>query len=906
MMRPLFDIHAIKDQIKSGALVLTATDHLAIIVRESWGQYQIDQGNISWAEPEIFAIERWIRETWLRYCNNREFQAPNCSIAPDLTEHLIWEKIISDSFEPLSPENYSSLARDSYNVMQRWKIPCLKLKDTAPIFYEWISKFELALKNYKFITEADAVQVLAELFKNAKIRNVGDIITLGFDQIPPLYLDLIKAASKTLVQKSSEYKYKKIVRTPPKYIEFFDMNQEIRAAARWAKKIHVEHPKHRVGIILSDSALQLKATERILSEELNPTSHDLNRAYDSCSYETSTDTILSDTPIISTALLLLSVNVSKLNLEQYCQLINSPFWGKNYSLLSRAVAEKYIRRKGQLELSFNQFISELRYSEKKCTSIAKDSLSDSFCCQEANNHMKGISEKNYFSVWIKLFQKQLDSFGWPRLQDPNNSEDSLQKEWFDSLETLATLDQLKQKVTIKEALKLLNRATDRYIFKRKNFDVPIHIIGLLESNTLKFDHLWVTGMDDASWPNKSGMSSLIPMDIQKRYMTPKSSPEVQLNLAKKQLERIKVSSTNTFFSFSGTKDNKSFKVSPLISDLKEIGIEDLNIDGNLSSNPIYQNISIVKLERVECANGPIVDLNKENITGGSSILKNQASCPFNAFAIHRLGAKEIQPPSFGLSLMERGIIIHKCMQVFWEKTCSQERLINLTEQDLKEVIKISIGSVLDEWKIKRPDIIKSKYLSLETQRLSTLMLKWLNVEKERMPFIISFLEKSENIYVGRLPLKLTIDRIDRISSGENLIIDYKTGANCNTSTWDGDRPKEPQLLLYGLYNKANMVGIAFGQIHISAQRFLGCTKLANLLPEVMESNKNWDDRVAQWKESLEILAEEFMEGYAVAANMNKSNSDLNQYLAPLNRLNEDNLELYMDKQIFTSKKIGKP
>jgi hypothetical protein len=186
------------------------------------------------------------------------------------------------------------------------------------------------------------------------------------------------------------------------------------------------------------------------------------------------------------------------------------------------------------------------------------------------------------------------------------------------------------------------------------------------------------------------------------------------------------------------------------------------------------------------------------------------------------------------------------------------------------------------------------------------MLKWLNVEKERMPFIISFLEKSENIYVGQLPLKLTIDRIDRISSGENLIIDYKTGANCNTSFWDGDRPKEPQLLLYGLCNKTNMVGIAFGQIHISAQRFLGCTKLANLLPEVMESNKNWDDRVAQWKESLEILAEEFMEGYAVAANMNKSNSDLNQYLAPLNRLNEDNLELYMDKQIFTSKKIGKP
>ena len=117
----------------------------------------------------------------------------------------------------------------------------------------------------------------------------------------------------------------------------------------------------------------------------------------------------------------------------------------------------------------------------------------------------GISEKNYFSVWIKLFQKQLDSFGWPGLQDLNNSENNLQKEWFDSFESLASLDQLKQKVTIKEALKLLNRATDRYIFKSKNYDIPIHVIGLLESNTLKFDHMWVTGMDDASWPNTSGI-----------------------------------------------------------------------------------------------------------------------------------------------------------------------------------------------------------------------------------------------------------------------------------------------------------------------------------------------------------------------------------------------------------------
>ena len=902
MMRPLFDIHAIKEQIKSGALVLTSTDHLAIIVRESWGQHQIDLGNTSWPEPKIFAIERWINETWLRCCDSGKFKAPNYAIVSELTEHVIWEKIIADSFEVLTPGNYSGLARDSYNIMQRWGIPCSKLKDNAPLFYLWISEFKLALKNYHFITEADTAQILTSLFKDKKIKNTADIITLGFDQIPPLYQNLIKAASKKIIREPLKCRHRENARVPTKYIEFFDINQEIRAAAKWAKKIHTEYPEHRIGVILSDSALKLKSTQRILSEEINSTRDGSSYPKNTSRYKASIGIKLSDTPIISTALLLLSGNVGGLNLEEYCRLLNSPFWGKSYSLSSRAVAEKYLRKKALLELSIAQFIRELKYSEKKCVPIDDDSLRDSSCYQEANGHMKGVSKKNYFSVWLTLFQKQLDFFGWPGSQNLNVKEDKLQKEWFRSLEILASLDQLKQKVTIEEALRQLSQTTDRYIFERNDADAPIHIMGLLESNALKFDHLWVTGMDDASWPNRNIVNSLIPIDLQRQYVTPKSSPEEQLKLAKKQLERLKVSSADTIFSFSGTKDSKSFKISPLIYSLERMKVEDLNIHDSLLNNPIYEDISTIKLEEIKCINGPIVNLDKEDIAGGSSILKNQASCPFNAFAIHRLGAKEVQPPSFGLSNMERGIIIHKCMQVFWEKTCSQQRLISLTKKGLNEAIMLSVCSVLDEWRTKRPDIMRSKYVSFETQRLSTLILHWLNIEKERMPFTTWSLEKSEATYIGRLPLKLTIDRIDRIDNGENLVIDYKTGNKCKTSTWDGDRPIEPQVPLYALLGEAKSAGVAFGQINISSQGFIGFTKTAYSLPGVMLSNENWDDRIARWKDSLEHLSEEFMEGFAVVGNMNKSSSKLNQYLTPLNRLNEKNMELYMENKISISKK----
>jgi len=43
------------------------------------------------------------------------------------------------------------------------------------------------------------------------------------------------------------------------------------------------------------------------------------------------------------------------------------------------------------------------------------------------------------------------------------------------------------------------------------------------------------------------------------------------------------------------------------------------------------------------------------------MVKDQAACPFRAFAAHRLGAEGLQFPHTGLDALERGTLVHRVL-----------------------------------------------------------------------------------------------------------------------------------------------------------------------------------------------------------------------------------------------------
>ena len=868
MLSPLINIAPFHEAIAENQLILTANQRLAMQIKQAWGKSSQDQNIPVWRSPRVMSIEHWLMFLWDELKDQNHPIVSQLSIVGTMQSQYYWEKVIAQSDESLD-KSFASMAANCLDLLQRWSIDFNEITDSGSSldkFKHWASQYQRLLNKNKLVTLPQAYQLIGDCFAAGALDKELQVNLYGFQSISPLQQNLLERTA----EKYHSIKPNK-QQVNARTIECADPSSEIAVASKWAALELLQNPNQRIGILIPDLNNCLTQTVRILNETL---------AQQNCStaVNISAGVKLSETALIKAAFNCLDLFNFDLPLSQWLCLLNSPFnLFEKLPIQFKVDCELRLRALKSHSLGLDQFIQVIRGQQSKLENSdeVQSAIEPLYNFQQFNRENK--ANQYSFSHWADILDKTVKQFGWPGLSQPSSIQYQQIQQWGKLLSKLSELDNLGIEVGRSKALYYLNKLASEHLFHPQTGDAPLQVLGLLEGAGLVFDKLWVTGMHSGNLPTSGSIDPVLSANFQRQHEMPFSVPEKELTIAKSLLSSFKENTKQLFLSYPLSDGKTPLEPSTLIKDIEQQDIKALVGDMQPAAW-LKQSDQTDILEESGYAYNPAL----EPIRGGSSILKHQSTCPFNAFAIHRLWALDLDEPSIGLEAMDRGSIVHEILYRLWDNWKTSSALMGLSAEQLSLKVEDTIQAVLLEQAKTHSWLQGENYFALEQQRLSKMILQWLEVEKQRPSFEVIDTEQKITMDFGDLKISLILDRLDKVQ-GQNVVIDYKTG-NVSSSAWYGERPKDPQLPLYVMASEPMPEGCFFGHLKGTKFKFLGLSK--DPIITGIKPADDWQLQIDKWQTALNHLAQEFIQGKASVIKYHDSEFNFQTELLPLNRWHE--------------------
>jgi probable DNA repair protein len=385
--------------------------------------------------------------------------------------------------------------------------------------------------------------------------------------------------------------------------------------------------------------------------------------------------------------------------------------------------------------------------------------------------------------------------------------------------------------------------------------VPVQVLGLIEAAGMTFDHLWVMGLSDEAWPAPAHLNPFIPVRLQRAAGVPNASPAAALERARELTAEWLGCAGEVVLSYPRRDGERDLAPSPLIASAGEG-------DLTLPEYPTWRDAihRAANVERFDDYRAPALPP-AAAAHGGVSLIKDQAACPFRAFAAHRLRAEGIGAPHTGLDAVERGTLVHRVLASAWERLGTKDALDAIDGAALEALLAAAADDAIGRKKRDRPTTLSGRFAAIERDRLVRLAGEWLKLERGRSGFSVLATEGQREAGLGVLKLSLRLDRVDQLASGERVVIDYKTGRAAVPSML-GERPDEPQLPLYLTVAEQDAAAVAFAQVRAGDMKFVGLAREAGLVPGTKAPVAGWEAQRTAWRAELERLAGEFAAGIA--------------------------------------------
>jgi ATP-dependent helicase/nuclease subunit B len=871
-------------RLKAGNTLVTGNSRLSRVLSGLYNRWRMNQGDLQWQSPEIISWNLWLDKLW-ETAGLQGITGTDCSVPGSRQLISLWEHTLNHEpldHELLRPESLATQLRDTRRLIAEWQ---LDMKDPAwfgsenenhTSFCQWNRAFEKRCKKGGWISPEDRSALLSKAIGDGLLTTGQTIDLLGFDEFSPAQADMLSA----LIERDKKVCRLTITPRQNKAIlwKCRDSKNELQQMARWARYWLEKEPDSNIAIVVPDLQSRRQVVERQLQDILSPGRDFSNRQ--TKPWNISMGVPLSRIPMIETAFDLLRLLDERIDIQDIGRVLRSPWLrGANSERNQRALLEKCLRNSYPRQLK----PGELRYraGEIKTHDRQGNELPESqhepqpWNSPELSTALNGLARFDAeskglrpASTWAESFDRLLVGLGWPMAEENPEEHDynwqALQS-WRDGLRELASLDATTPKMGRNAAINQLKQICREQIFQPQTNAAAIQVLGLYEISGLRFDHLWVVGLHNDNWPPAAKPNPFIPGRLQRTSQLPNSSPQRELEVARTITQRLLETSPDCVFSYPGQLDGEDVMPSPLL-DNDEIDQQ--------STPPSWQGDSWQKI--VAGAQAPKLvplvmpgKLEHGTARGGSSILKHQALCPFRAFASNRLGADGLETPVDGISPMLHGSLVHSVLEYFWTETKTQANLLILDDEALSARVRKHVDFVTSE---ERGLKQRPAFRDVEAARVHRHVMDYLELEKQRETFEVVGFEKEILPEIEGQSIRLIIDRVDKLPSGEEIIIDYKTG-KVEPKKWFGDRPEDPQLPLYAISAEETPAAVVFGIIRDDGCLYKGVVRQPGLLPDLppkeskaneylIEAGYNMPETITNWREILHHLMADFLAGKA--------------------------------------------
>ena len=839
-------------------IVVTPNERLAREYRSAYDQTQVTSGVQAW--PTLNCMS-------LRQLLVREFTQQQ-----DLCDN--GKKIVSPAnlllrFQTAAPEGAEHLtpvALQAWELVRRYNIDLAHLSmnsGRSKLFTEWALEVNKHIKTDEAV-EADIAQLLAQ--RETSLSK--PVLLIAFEHLTPaetVFLENLSTntgvqclASEDQIVPFTSFTPGALLSAPPPepapLIGFNSFAEELAAAACWSKRVQNEVPDSRIGVVIPSLVQDYAMVQRQFAVTLNPLSGSAIPKFDM-----SGGTGLSSQPVWLHASTLLDWCDQSADPNTIAKLADSPFLDLPWCKTLNANWPNFLRR-----------------------NIAPQDLKRLDSAQEASRLialLEQLPKRANIRTWISRIRELLKTANWPRLSNINSIQYQAAHSIFTQLDNLANLQNQKQ-VSFRQALDFITFNLKQKPFAPQRQASPIQVLGLLETTGLSFSHLWICGMSASNFPSTSQLNPFIPRSVAEEFGLPRCNQDEELAFAQRTLGHWRSCGAELHFSYTQMENDSPQLPSKLVLDAiaDDGSTHPANATETRTKQPadyslrhplmVRQNAN---LELVEDALG--TGLTQPHIKGGTGILKNQANCPFKAYATSRLGLKQPRDAKDFLDALDRGNALHKVLENLMRIYADSDAIKQISTAEIEKQCRLVL---------KTHRGLPKSFIENEVWRITDLVQQWLALETQRRPFKISGIEQNFELDLGGSIFSLKIDRVDQVDDHE-VIIDYKS--NSNTAAGALSEPiSDPQLPAYALLS-GKVAGVYFASIKDQKVNVDGIADLSGNLvassskgfsiknPDGKNLNSadgpntqvSWQEKVTQWKLELTELAQDIAMGKADVA-----------------------------------------